>query len=265
MTASAPRGGKPVLQQVIVRAYKVVGMGVLTAILVGLVVFVTVNVFYFFSDSWVRPIILTRTHPKVIDAADQLAAARQHQTDLAADEVRLRADLAEVERTLEVATRFLADSTAMVPATLATAEQVMLRREFDRVGLERSNAAARQAVLGQQLTDLATRIDQAQARTAHLASTPFARALDAPVTVAFVPYGNVDHVRTGTTLYGCAWGLVRCDRVGKVVRVLDGEVTDHHPHDESLQRGVLVEIELTTPDAAEADVLFAGGKPFWLL
>ena len=41
------------------------------------------------------------------------------------------------------------------------------------------------------------------------------------------------------------------------------EVTEMHPHDESIQRGVMVEIDVSSAAAGES-VLFAGSKPLWL-
>jgi hypothetical protein len=84
------------------------------------------------------------------------------------------------------------------------------------------------------------------------------------VVVGFVPYENLPNARPGTTLYRCKWGLVRCSSVGKVVSILDGEVTEHHPHNGATKRGVMIELQLTDPSAGEDTVLFAGGKPFWL-
>jgi hypothetical protein len=55
-----------------------------------------------------------------------------------------------------------------------------------------------------------------------------------------------------------------CSRVGKITATIDGEVTNTHPHDDSIQRGTMVEIELTNPTAEGEAVLFAGGKPLWL-
>ena len=46
--------------------------------------------------------------------------------------------------------------------------------------------------------------------------------------------------------------------------VLDGEVQDIHPHDETVQRGLMLEIDVSDWGASEA-VLFAGGKPLWFL
>jgi hypothetical protein len=55
-----------------------------------------------------------------------------------------------------------------------------------------------------------------------------------------------------------------CSKVGIVKNTIEGEVQDIHPHDESVQRGIMVEIDLSTPSAEGETVLFAGGKPLWL-
>ena len=76
--------------------------------------------------------------------------------------------------------------------------------------------------------------------------------------------GFAKHIKVGTKLYGCSWGLVVCSRVGTIKATIDGEIQDIHPHDQSVQRGVMVEIQLSTPSAEGNTVLFAGGKPLWL-
>jgi hypothetical protein len=90
------------------------------------------------------------------------------------------------------------------------------------------------------------------------------RAVKNKVVLAFVPYQNLVNVKLGTKLYSCAWGLVFCSRVGRVTATIDGEVQNTHPHDDSIQRGTMVEVELTNPAAEGESVLFAGGKPLWL-
>ena len=252
------------MQLLLVRAYKVVGMGLLTAILVGLVGFVTVNVFYFFSESWLRPVIITHGHPRAVEAAARLEAAQKDATALLAERTTLHADVAELTRTLDVAERFLTDAEALIPRRIRSAEEVMLRREFDRVALDRNNALARKRVLDQQLSELETRIAHVAQQVAQLETTPFARAQRERVIVAFVPYANLRSVRTGTSLFACVWGLVRCRNVGHISSILEGEVEEHHPHDQSIQRGVLVEVAMSDASAAEGRVLFAGSKPFGL-
>ena len=57
------------VQPSIIRLYKVAGLVALTAILVGLIGFLIVNIFYFFDHTWVRPVKLSQNTPKVIEAS----------------------------------------------------------------------------------------------------------------------------------------------------------------------------------------------------
>ncbi len=96
---------------------------------------------------------------------------------------------------------------------------------------------------------------------AGLKQSPYLRAIDDKVTVAFVPYGNLDGIEAGTPLYGCSLEMVWCHEVGKVMRVLPGEVSFKHPRREKTLRGQMIEVDLEGATAAEKDVLFVGGKP----
>ena len=95
-----------------------------------------------------------------------------------------------------------------------------------------------------------------------LSQSPYLKAVDDRVVLAFVPYDN-KHMKVGAKLYGCSWGLVACSNVGKITALLDGEVTNQHPNNESTYRGQLVEIEVSEWASGQT-VLFAGGKPLWL-
>ncbi|NJM91017.1 MAG: hypothetical protein HC863_01740 [Myxococcales bacterium] len=109
------------------------------------------------------------------------------------------------------------------------------------------------------------RISEQEQLVERLASSPYLRAVERKVVIVFIPYSNLPNVKVDTKLYGCAWGLALCSRVGRVISLLDGEVQELHPHDESVQRGVMAEIELSKAAAGGDKVLFAGGKPLWLL
>ena len=54
------------LQPLIVKLYKIAGIFALAVILIGLIAYVVVNIFYFFDSSWVRPVILSPRHEKVM-------------------------------------------------------------------------------------------------------------------------------------------------------------------------------------------------------
>src|SRR5436190_13041440 len=97
------------LQPSIVRLYKIAGLIALTAILVGLIGFLVVNVFYFFDHSWVRPVVLEAKDQKVIEASTQLADAKLRASQFVTEKVEIDAELAEITRTIAVTDKFVAD------------------------------------------------------------------------------------------------------------------------------------------------------------
>jgi hypothetical protein len=254
------------VQPSIIRLYKVAGLVALTAILVGLVGFLVVNIFYFFDNSWVRPVVLSPTHQKVVEASGQLADARLRASQLDTEKFEIEAELAEIDRTVIVNDKFLVDTStfADAPVKTATADQLLVRREIDRAKLEKDKALGRKKPLEARLSAIGMRITEQQQVLHRLEQSPYLRAVNGKVVLAFVPYQNLKHIKVGTKLYGCSWGLVVCSRVGTVKGTIDGEVQDIHPHDQSVQRGTMVEIQLSTPSAEGNSVLFAGGKPLWL-
>jgi hypothetical protein len=250
------------LQPSIVRIYKVAGLVALTAILVGLLGFLTVNIFYFFDKSWVRPIVLDKTHEKVIAAGNQLAEAKERVNTLITEKLDVESQLADIDRTVAMDEKFIAEAgTQEAPKT---PDAWLLRREIDKAKLDKDQAVSRRIPLNKRLDSLKNRIIEQEKFVVRLQDSPYAKAMDRKMVMAFVPLKNLrDDVKVGSKLYGCAWGLVRCSHVGKVNSIIDGELTEKHPHDESTQRGQLVEIEIE-PSAIEHSVLFAGGKPLWL-
>jgi hypothetical protein len=257
------RGFWEAAQPTIVRLYKVAGLLALTAILVGLIGFLVVNVFYFFDHTWVRPVVLSPTHQKVVEASTQLADARLRSSQLETEQLEIRAELAQIDRTIASDDKFLTDVGTSAD-TPKSAEQWLVHREVERTRLDKDNEEGKKAPLRSRLDSLGLRIKEQDQVVHRLEASPYLRAINHNIVLAFVPYTNLKNVKLGTKLYGCSWGLVMCSRVGKVTATIEGEVQDIHPHDETIQRGTMVEIELTTPSAEGNNVLFAGGKPLWL-
>lgn len=251
------------IQPSIVRIYKVAGLVALTAILVGLVGFLVVNIYYFFDHTWVRPVVLSPTHHRVVEASTQLSDAKLRASQLASEQYEIEGQLAEIERAVASNDGFIAavGNAADAPKT---PEQWLVRREVEKAKLEKENMIGRRGPLGQRIESLRLRIKDQEAVVNRLAQSPYLKAIENKVTLVFVPNQNLKNVKIGGPLYGCVWGLVWCRKVGTVKIVLDGEVQDIHPHDESVQRGLMVEVDVTEWGANEA-VLFAGGKPLWFL
>jgi hypothetical protein len=264
---SSPRRGKSSWwQPAIIRLYKIAGIVALSAILVGLLAFVTVNVFYFFNRSWVRPVILTENHAKVIEAGKQLSDAKALAASLESQRVETRASLAEIERLEATDEAYLKDvGTLAEREGIRTVDAAMLRRKIDEVTLERADALDREVMLTQRMKELDARIAEQRDVLDGMAESPYVKALTHEVVVVFVPYQNRTNVTPGTPLYGCSWGLIGCSRVGKVLKVIPGEMQDVHPHDNSYQRGMMYEVDITDRSAGEEKVLFAGKKPLWIL
>lgn len=253
------------LQPVIVKIYKAVGVIALMAILVGLLSFLIVNIFYFFDHTWVRPVVLSPTHQRVIDASTQLADAKLRASQYKTEKLEIEAGLAEVDRVVASADKYIAETAPLVAATpIKTSDAALLRRQIDQVILDRQRAEGQRPTLKERQSHIVLRIKEQEQFVNRLASSPYLRAAERKLVIAFVPYQNLKNVKMGTPLYGCSWGLVLCSRVGKIMGVIDGEVTDKHPHDESAQRGLMVEVQLSKPSAEEDRVLFAGSKPLWL-
>jgi hypothetical protein len=247
------------VQPSIVRLYKVAGLFALTAILIGLLGFLVVNIFYFFDHSWVRPVVLSPTHQKVVEASTLLEDSRLRASQLDTEKVEISASLAEIDRAVASDDKILAELGA--PDSKKAAEQWVT---VEKTRLDRENQIGKRAPLKSRLDGLAARIKEQGDLVNRLAESPYLRAVKNKVVLAFVPYQNLVNVKLGTKLYSCAWGLVFCSRVGRVTATIDGEVQNTHPHDDSIQRGTMVEVELTNPTAEGESVLFAGGKPLWL-
>lgn len=261
-----PRSSRPrfwlALQPSIVRVYKVAGLVALTAILIGLVGFLIINIFYFFDHSWVRPVVLSPNHQRVVEASNQLSDARTRASQLAGELASLEEKLAANERWIAADDKFIAEVGDAADAP-KTPDQWLLRREVERTRVDKENKIGERVPLGQQIEQEKRLIKEQEAVVSRLAQSPYLKAIENKVTLAFVPNQNLKNVKIGSPLYGCTWGLVWCRKVGTVKAVLDGEVQDIHPHDESIQRGVMVEIDVSASAAGER-VLFAGGKPLFL-
>src|SRR3954470_15112944 len=197
------------VQPTIIRLYKAAGLVALTAILIGLLGFLIINIFYFFDHTWVRPEVLSPTHQKVIEASNQLNDAKLRQSQLDAEKIEIESSLAEIERTITADDKFLSDVGQRVD-TPKTPDEWMVHREVEKAHLDKENQVGRRAPLKARLDGLALRIKDEENVVHRLEASPYLKAVNGTVVLAFVPYQNLRNVKKGTKLYGCSWGLVLC-------------------------------------------------------
>lgn len=252
------------IQPLVVKAYKVMGIVALGAILLGLILYLVNNVFYFFDNSWVRPVILSPSHDKVLAATSDVSEAQQRLDELELERAREAAAKGKLERVQAANAAFIAEMAPSVVDAGKSLAAVSARRELQEAELDRQAALDDLAVTERELAILDTAIATQKAAVERLSSSYYLKARGEKIVVGFVPYDNLSEARPGTSLYRCSWGLVNCVEVGKVLSVLDGEVTERHPEKDKVLRGVMIEMQLSDERAGQDNVLFAGSKPFWI-
>jgi hypothetical protein len=261
---------RPVVQAAIIRAYKIIGLAALTGILIGLICFLSVNLFYLVNSSWVRPVVLSATHSSVLSTMATLSSESARRDEIISEREALQAELNGLDRVLQLNQAFESEFSALAGPLQQGSEgldyqAVLARRAYSESIIEREKAAARKKVIQSQIERLARSAARYDKLIADLQGSAYVQATERRVTVAFVPYENLDNVEQGMPIYGCRWGLVWCREVGVVGPQLKGEVTDTHPQSGSSLRGLMVEIRLHEEAAAEEQALFVGKRPFWIL
>ncbi|MCI0572205.1 MAG: hypothetical protein L0Y66_15725 [Myxococcaceae bacterium] len=191
----------------------------------------------------------------------QLAQMAQANLAFSENEVGLQGRVEGLRRELG-SLSFLASRApeSQSPVRLTT-NVLMLDRERLKSELEVSRAQQTRAATKAGLEAVDRALKRYEDVLKAIEDSPYLRAISRNVTVAFVPYENLDNAAPGTPLYGCSLGLLWCRQVGAVREVLEGEVVMKHPIRHTLLRGVMVEVELQEPEWARKELLHAARPP----
>lgn len=127
--------------KLIVNAYKLLGFGILTIIVIVLVGYIASSAFYYFSESWIVPMAISPTDEKVVSLQAQLAE-QQTARDRIAD------DLQQAERTIVAQQTFQAEFAKAIRSDLEGRKLALSRiRELataaarTRTAIKNQNAA----------------------------------------------------------------------------------------------------------------------------
>jgi hypothetical protein len=163
----------------------------------------------------------------------------QAEADLARRERRTYA--AELEGEVE-------PTEAQLPE-IVRRHETMTRLELELVELEaeRRGMVATRAIAERNLTRMREVLEQLQAR-------PLWQATERDLDVAFVPYEQLEGVASGDRLLRCHVGIFACGDVGRVERILPGEVVTQDPWGE-LARGRYAVLELDDAEAVQERIL----------
>lgn len=351
----------------LVAAYKFVGFGLLTIILLGLFAYVALNGLFFLHHGWVAPSIIAPSDLRVIELRAKLAHELWNRQKVEAELAQVQSSLGHARRTsameaqyqetfqsavsksasfkwgrmkafrkleteLESVQAQLRNATAEFSSThkesvdTAYAANLIDRQQKATEDFRMAELHARKVQLEQQKTDLDNQLQQLAQQATALGSVAKGAAQSAPatfeglqlkrsymtsvleaarakdeatalesaqlalqealkgydsvvsiikesplllaasgeLTVAFVPYENLERVNPGDPVYGCWARVVGCSVVGRVGEAVEGEVTAKHPIYGSDLRGKFVRLELDEETWAKQPVLHVDRPPLFL-
>ena len=248
------------LRQSIVRLYRYVGIVLLIAVLIGLVSYLTVNVYYTVSRSWVMPELLTTNDTRVVAAVTALGDAEARLDEMTRDRNDAALAIKRLEREIGEAETFLAAYGSALADVANLADRAMLQRAISQARIEADTGKERVVHMEAGKAALDARIARQTAIVGQMQLSPYLRVAKGNVAVVFVPYQNLAQATAGASLYSCWATLMFCSRVGAIKAVLPGEATGRSPQDADVLRGVLAEVEVSETGMRER-VLFVGGAP----
>jgi hypothetical protein len=140
VSAALPSLDRAQIAGLAVAAYRVIGFAALTAILLGLVSYLGINVFFLFSTRWVLPAIVSPTDERVLALRAQVAQQTALRAKLVAERELGEAALRDARRLVEVQIACSARARAAVEADLADRRRDLAR--FDALlSLQRRSEA----------------------------------------------------------------------------------------------------------------------------
>ncbi len=193
-----------------------------------------------------------------------LAEILHSNLSLEENQVALYNRMAEVQRniaSLKLIQTALENGTPLPPTGDLSYQVLHIKEDHTHSITELANARNTRDVHVQNLSALDVSIDRYDRILKEIHNSPYLKAVDENLNIAFVPYDNVQGVRPNVSVYECRLGLVFCRKAGKVVETLEGEVQGRHPLHASYERGLMVRLDLKSPQTAKESILFLSRPP----
>jgi hypothetical protein len=190
----------------------------------------------------------------------QLAEMSASELSLAEKGIDIESRIARLQRDLR-SISFMG-SGAKGDAALSI-DLLKLEQDYVHSVSDVAKASAQRDNLLEQIRMTTSSLERFDRLVSSLRNSPYLRAIEDHVTIAFVPYENLEHTFEGTPLYRCVLELIACKRVGVTGQLLDGEVTEQHPIRNNVLRGAMVEIRLEDGAGAREKLLHVGHPPLF--
>ncbi len=190
---------------------------------------------------------------------EQVMAARRQTDSLALVDALVRPNAAGYVPAANVAFDS-GDAKGVAP----THEVLAFHREFELSALSEKRAKEDGESIKQAIAAADATLERYDTLLGTIKESPYLKAADHHLTIAFVPYTNVASAKPGTAVYACKGNIIWCRRVGTVGAALEGEVTGAHPLQKIDLRGQMVRLELADIHSAEEPVMHLGRAPLFL-
>jgi hypothetical protein len=197
----------------------------------------------------------------------QLAQIAHSNLNLAEKNVEIDTRISQLRRdvkSLELASLAVNGDPAKMKDQQLSYEILRIKHEFDKSVLEAKKAQDSRDGYKQSVIAIDNTIGRFDRVLKNIQESPYMKAAEHNLTVAFVPYDNIASVEKGEPVYGCKLGILWCSKVGQVADILDGEVLGKHPLHNQEIRGVFVQVQLEDAKWAEETVLHVGRAPLLL-
>lgn len=143
-----------------------------------------------------------------------------------------------------------------------TREVLEFQRQLELSVLAQQRAKEEAVAIKQGITAAEATLKRYDTLLTAIKESPYLKAAEHHLTIAFVPYTNTDNAKVGSPVYACKGNIVWCRRVGQIGEHLEGEVTGAHPVQKIDLRGKMVRLELDDLRSAEEPVMHVGRAPF---
>jgi len=144
-------------------------------------------------------------------------------------------------------------------------EVLKMREEYLAALQETNNNTVQIEIMKEELKSIDSSIDEYDKICVKFALSPYIRALDTIVAIAFVPYTNLKSLKINSYVYGGSFEFFFSKKVGQVKKILSGEIAVKHPLFNKQIRGIVIELDLVDMRWARNKTLFVGSKPLFVL
>jgi len=154
-------------------------------------------------------------------------------------------------------------SDSQLESTSTPSRSLLDNHQLVNSMLEKAKLESRLEPLKLRYSSLDNLLSEFRNTIGNLEKSPYIRASEKPVTVAMVPYSNLNYVKVGEPILSCLLDFIICETIGRVKLILTGEVSMRHPLKSQELRGQMIELDLIDDSWGESRALMVGRAPLF--